>query len=252
MSDTQNNENALQVSQQHSQNNTSVFSNTSSFEGATRMASALAKSEIVPKIYQGSPANTIVALEMANRMGVSPLMVMQNLDIIHGRPAFNAKFTVAMINGTGKYTPMRYRYTGEGDKRSCVAYCKELSTGETLDGPPVSVEMAKKEGWYGKQGSKWPTMTDLMLMYRAGAFWSRMYEPGITMGILTTEEVHDISETTASPAAPVAPASGDEIAEKLSKRSKTKTQPEEAVIVSETPTSEQSPEANNQEGDDWI
>lgn len=196
---------------QPQQSNVSVFSSTGAFNEATRMAMALAKSEIVPKAYQGKPENAIIALEMANRMGVSPLMVMQNLDIIHGRPSFNSKFTVAMINGTGRYTPIRYRFSGEGDGRTCVAYAKELATGEVLEGPSVSIKMAKAEGWYNKTGSKWPTMPDLMLSYRAAAFWSRMYEPGLTMGIHTTEEVEDMG-------APIQTVTTTDLNEKLRNR----------------------------------
>jgi hypothetical protein len=243
MSDTNQNQLAIQGQQQTTNNAMSVFSNTGSFESATRMASALAKSEIVPKTYQGNVANTLVALEMANRMGVSPLMVMQNLDIIHGRPSFNSKFTVAMINATGKYTPIRYRYSGEGDSRSCVAYCTEVATGEKLEGPAVSIGMAKKEGWYGKQGSKWPTMPDLMLSYRAAAFWSRLYEPGVTMGMHTSEEIEDIGFQQAQ-VQTVAPATSD-LNTKLQQRAETimeeSPEPPKAKTRRETPPAEPEP-----------
>lgn len=176
---------------QHAQH-VSVFSNANAFEQAQRVAVMLSKSDIVPEQYRGRVDNTMVALEMANRMQVSPLMVMQNLDIIHGKPAFNSKFTAAMVNGCGKYESLRYTYTGEGDKRQCVAHTKDIRTGELLTGPQVSVAMAKAEGWWTKKGSKWPTMTDLMLSYRAATFWCRVYEPGLTMGLPTSDELQDI------------------------------------------------------------
>lgn len=178
----------------HSQQSVSVFVDAHAFEHAQRISKMLASSDIVPEAYKGRIDNVMVALEMSNRMQVSPLMVMQNLDIIHGKPAFNSKFTAAMVNSCGKYTSLRYKIEGEGDKRTCVAYCKELATGEILNGPPVSVSMAKSEGWWTKKGSKWPTMTDLMLTYRAATFFCRVYEPGLTMGIPTTEELIDIAE----------------------------------------------------------
>jgi hypothetical protein len=48
--------------------------------------------------------------------------------------------------------------------------------------------MAKAEGWYNKAGSKWKTMPELMLMYRAAAFFARLYTPDLTMGFKTAEE----------------------------------------------------------------
>lgn len=233
--------NQLAIQGQQTNQNMSVFANTGSFENATRMAQALAKSEIVPKTYQGNVANTLVALEMANRMGVSPLMVMQNLDIIHGRPAFNSKFTVAMINATGKYTPIRYKFHGTGDARTCIAYAKELATGEILEGPPVSIGMAKKEGWYGKNGSKWPTMPDLMLSYRAAAFWSRLFEPGVTMGMHTTEEIEDIGQVTVSGPAPAV----SNLNEKLQQRAET-------VLEDAQPVQEAQPQTQELTDEDFL
>lgn len=182
----------LVLHQTHNPQAVSVFIDSQAFENAQRIAVMLSKSDIVPETYKGRVDNVMVALEMSNRMQVSPLMVMQNLDIIHGKPSFNSKFTAAMVNGCGKYSALRYKIDGQGDQRRCVAYTKELATGEILEGPPVTVAMAKSEGWWAKKGSKWPTMTDLMLTYRAATFWCRVYEPGLTMGIPTTDELHDI------------------------------------------------------------
>lgn len=183
----------LVLHQQPTANQPSIYNSPETFENAQRISKMLASSNIVPEQYQNNIANTMVALEMANRMQVSPLMVMQNLDIIHGKPAFNSKFTAAMVNGCGKYESLRYTYTGEGDKRQCVAHTKDLRTGEVLTGPPVSIAMAKAEGWWTKKGSKWPTMPDLMLSYRAATFWCRLYEPGLTMGLPTSDELYDIA-----------------------------------------------------------
>jgi hypothetical protein len=51
--------------------------------------------------------------------------------------------------------------------------------------------MAVTEGWYTKDGSKWPNMTKQMLTYRAASFWTSAYAPELSMGIRTSEEVID-------------------------------------------------------------
>jgi hypothetical protein len=189
---TKENQELMLHAQQTPQTNNSVFSNVTMFDQAQRFAQALCKSDIVPKAYQGNIPNTLVALEMANRMGESPLMVMQNLDIIHGKPSFSSKFVIGRLNTCGRFTPLRFKYEGTGDKRSCVAYAQDMRTGDALEGTAVTIEMAKKEGWYAKAGSKWQTMPDHMLMYRAGTFFGRMYAPELTLGMQTTEELYDI------------------------------------------------------------
>jgi hypothetical protein len=173
------------------------------FEHAQRIAKVLSSSDLVPTQYKNNVANTLVALEMANRMGASPLMVMQNLHIIHGRPSWGSSFIIASLNSCGRFTTLRF----QGDASKCKAVATDKATGEVLEGPTVSLEMAKAEGWLTKTGSKWVTMPELMLKYRAAAFFGRLYAPEVLMGMQTSEEVIDIT--------PMQPASVDAINAKI-------------------------------------
>lgn len=170
------------------------FNTLQSFELAQRGAKLLAASTLVPKEYQGNLPNCVIALNMASRIGADPLLVMQNLYVVHGRPGWSAQFTIACFNQCGRFSAMRYKFTGtEGkDDWSCQAYATEKETGELIFGPVISIAMAKKEGWYSKNGSKWQTIPQLMLMYRAGAWLARTHAPEISMGLQTTEELHDV------------------------------------------------------------
>lgn len=162
----------------------------SNFEQAQRQAKALSASDLVPAQYKNNVANTLVALEIANRIGASPLMVMQNLHIIHGRPSWSSTFVIAAINGSGKFTALRF----VGDlAKGIKAVATEKATGQPVEGPVVTMEMAKAEGWLNKAGSKWQTMPELMMRYRAAAFFGRLYAPEITMGMHSVEEVVDIT-----------------------------------------------------------
>jgi hypothetical protein len=185
------------------------------FEDAQRVASSLAKSSLVPTAYQGQNglANCIVALEIASRMRMSPLLVMQNLDVIHGRPSWKSSFLIGLINSCGRFTPLRFQYSGQGDDRSCYATTSDKATGEVIDGPAITIKMAKAQGWYGRSGSKWPDMPDLMLSYRAAAFWSRLHAPELQMGFQTAEEVIDVEEVTVAqvPAVPTSEPAGPSV-----------------------------------------
>lgn len=169
-----------------------VFETAVSFETAQRIATALSKSDLVPKSYQGNVANCLVALEVANRTGASPLMVMQNLNIIHGKPSWSSQYIISAVNACGRFAPLKFKFEGTGMARKCHAYTSDLKTGEVLTGPEVSMEMAKSEGWIDKAGSKWKTMPDLMLTYRAGAFFGRIYAPEILMGMRSEDENREI------------------------------------------------------------
>ncbi len=162
------------------------------FALAQREATALANSSLVPKEFSGNVANCLIALNLSRRTGFDPLMTMQNLDVIHGRPSFRATFLIACVNACGRFTPLKYRLSGTGDDRTCIAVANDRETGEEIEGPPVSVKMAKDEGWYGKNGSKWKTMPELMLRYRAAAFFARTVAPDVALGMMTSDELEDM------------------------------------------------------------
>lgn len=172
----------------------SVFGSSASFDLAQRMAKALTTSSLVPKEYKDNMGNALIALELSARVNASPLMVMQNLDIIHGRPSWRSQFIIAAINTCGRFSPLRFRFEGtEGkDDWGCRACAIEIATGEELQGPLVTIKIAKDEGWYSRNGSKWQTLPELMLRYRSAAFFGRLYAPELLMGIQTSEEVIDL------------------------------------------------------------
>lgn len=216
------------------------FGSLASFELMQRAAKLLCSSTLVPTQYRAviekmdrygnitdrkenpnALANAVVALNMAQRMGADPLMIMQNLFVIEGRPSWSSQFIVAAINSCGKFSPLRFALRDLGEKeverietfwenkqrqtrtvkvsvtdRECIAWAMERETGERLESPPVTMEMAVMEGWYTKTGSKWQTMPDVMLRYRAASFFGRLYAPELLMGLRTVEEVHDIIDVS--------------------------------------------------------
>ena len=210
------------------------FNDLASFEFMQRTAKMFSASTMVPTAYQamvtkgyGDRAQTeqnlsaipncMIALDMSQRMNANPLMIMQNLHIIEGRPSWSSQFIIAAINNCGKFSPLRFDLqwldeidatysTFEWEDRKkvekkhkvriknarCVAWAIEKATGERLESAPVTMEMAVNEGWFGKNGSKWKSMPDLMMRYRSAAFFGRIYAPELLMGLPTAEEMHDV------------------------------------------------------------
>lgn len=164
------------------------------FALAQRKAKVYSQSDLVPEAYKNNIGNVIIAQNMADRMGADALMVMQNLYIVHGRPAWSSQFLIATFNSCGRFSAVRYRFSGEVGKDSwgCVAYATEKNSGEVLEGTCITIKLAKDEGWHGKKLSKWQTMPEQMLRYRAASFFIRTVAPEIGMGLLTREEVDDM------------------------------------------------------------
>lgn len=173
-----------------------------------RKAEALAGSTIVPEAYRGKPQNCLIAMDMAHRMGLPALTVMQNLHIVQGNPTWAAQFLIACINSCGRFSPVRFEFkSAEGsDDWGCRVVATSLEDDEVLPGEWITIAMAKAEGWYGRNGSKWKTMPGQMLRYRSAAFWARAYAPELAVGLHTADEAEDIGPSPAKRAAAIAQA----------------------------------------------
>lgn len=226
------------------------FFDPQQFETMQRVCKMFASSELVPDMYKTvykpfpngateeqvkaiqyenrlaenkAMSNCMIAIEIAQRIGASPLMIMQNMVPIYGKPSWSSKFLVATVNTCGRFNPLQYKFTDKGmlgmvdyvdyvwDNQArkkvpttkqfdgkkimdieCVAYTTAKGSDNILESSPVSVRLSIQEGWYTKSGSKWQTMTKQMLMYRAASFWTNAYAPELSMGMKTEDEIRDI------------------------------------------------------------
>jgi hypothetical protein len=300
------------------------FNTYRGFQAMHHMAESLANSTIIPEAFRNTlmvkdrydaqakkwiyrpeanpngVSNCIIALNMAQRLGADPMMIMQNLYLVDGRPSWSSQFIIAAINSSGRYSPLRFDITGgeeeveipyavtewvynQATKKKepvesnqtarvknykCVAWVVEKATGERLESTPITMEMAVKEGWYQKNGSKWQSMPEQMLRYRAASFFGRIYAPDLLMGLRTQEEeMESIIDITPEPAPQEAPQTLDSIkqnvvkevatdapAEEKPKRSrqtqtKTFTQEVEAP-VEDIPPAQQAENVQNQTSND--
>ncbi len=213
------------------------FGSLQSFELRQRQAKLLCSSTLVPAAYRSviekldfkgnvkerienpnALSNCVIALNMSARMNADPLMVMQNLYLVEGRPSWSSQWIIAQINNCGRFSPLRFDIHDLGEKtveyttyrwdeqsrqkvpqvqkvkihdKRCVAWVVEKGSEERLYSPPVSIAMAVAEGWYTKNGSKWQTMDEVMLRYRAAAFFGKIYAPELLMGLPSSEEAAD-------------------------------------------------------------
>ena len=166
------------------------------FSRAYKLAQVISMADIIPDNYKNKAADCAIAIDMADRMGVSPMMVMQNLYVVKGKPSWSGQACKALIEGCGKFKPGSIRPVYFGDKgtdsRGCYLSALWADTGDKVEGPEVTLKMARAEGWLGKN-PKWTNMPELMLAYRASAFFARVYCPEVLMGVHVEGEVEDIT-----------------------------------------------------------
>lgn len=164
------------------------------FREAYKIAKVFSQAALVPERFQGKINDCTVAVNMAMRMNVDPLMVMQNLYVVKGKPSWSGQACMSFIKAKyNKAVPVYYGEKGT-DSRGCFIKATDFSE-ESVEGPEVTIKMAKDEGWFGKTGSKWKTMPELMLAYRAAAFFARIYCPEVLMGVAVEGEAEDIDNS---------------------------------------------------------
>jgi hypothetical protein len=156
---------------------------------------------MIPDRFRNDVGSCLIALDMATRLGFSPIAVMQQMYVVHGQPGFEAKFIIACVAASGQYSRLRFVNNGKtGDENGVYAVAKELKTGDELVGTTVTWSMVNGEGWNKDsktktgyvQKSKWNTMPEQMFKYRAASFWAKEHAPGMLMGIPTTDELVDV------------------------------------------------------------
>ena len=190
---------ASEITAQIAEDESSIYKNTDSFEFAQRQAKSLCESNLVPISYQGQKGlpNCLVAIEMSKRMKLSPLTVMQNLNVIHGRPTWSAQFISSQIMGCGRFENFDYLVKGEGETLEVQCVAKRVEDQKLIKGTAVSMRMARLEGW--TKNPKYTSMPELMLRNRAATFFGRQYIPDLLLGVQTSEEVVDIQPVDVTP-----------------------------------------------------
>lgn len=193
------NETALQSAPQveimpQAQQFRSMWNDKEMLAQAFSCAKYLSASILVPETYHNRPENCLIALDLANRSGMSPLTVMQNLYVVKGKPAWAGQFAIALVNGSRRFAkPLKPVFFGEEGTPSWGCYMETVDwDGNKVVGSKITMQMAKDEGWVDKSGSKWKTMPEQMLMYRAGAFFARVHCPDVLYGVQMVEEVKDV------------------------------------------------------------
>jgi hypothetical protein len=181
------------------QNTENLLMNTKALNIISKLADRYASSSMVPETYKGRPDNCFVALELASRMDVSPVLVMQNLYIVQGKPSWAGQACKALIDGSGKFANSEYVMTGNKSDSTWGCYLQAVSTktGKLVKGTEITMKMAQDEGWINKNGSKWKTMPEQMLKYRAAAFFARTECPEVLMGFQTADEIEDVHGSAA-------------------------------------------------------
>ena len=155
-----------------------------SLNEALQFADMLSKSNMVPKDYQGIPANCIIAMQWGMEIGLQPLQAMQNIAVINGRPAIWGDAMLAIVRGSG----LLERIAEDPTDAGCTCTVKRKGEAEVVR--TFTLEDAKRAGLAGKQGP-WQQHPKRMMQMRARAFALRDVFPDVLRGVHIAEIAQD-------------------------------------------------------------
>jgi len=154
-----------------------------------RFSDMLAKSQMVPKAYQGKPEDVLVAVQWGRELGLAPLQALQNIACINGKPSVYGDAAMALVQASPVCENIEEYFEGEGSPNP-VAVCVAHRRGRTPVTVKFSVEDAKRAGLWGKTGP-WQAYPKRMMQMRARGFALRDAFPDVLKGLITVEEAQD-------------------------------------------------------------
>ena len=186
---------------------------TSRFEHMQRIATAMATSSLIPDCLRGTGSgnsfvahstatvisNCFLVTEQAVRWNMSPFAVAQCCSIVHGRLMYEGKLVAAVLQSRLQ-VDLDYLFGHwdakaeaniigpEGDGINLGVTVRERGGDREIHG---SVGTWKTDG----AGSPWkPGAYKRQLRYRGAREWSRAFEPGVMLGVVTEDEMDDMTE----------------------------------------------------------
>lgn len=107
---------------------------------AMKIAEAMCSTQMVPKAYQGKPADGAAAILYGAELGLNAIQSLQQVMVINGKPGVEARTMVALLRSHG------YRFEVEENTDQAVTVTGIAPTGETYTSR-WTFEMAQQAGY---------------------------------------------------------------------------------------------------------
>lgn len=167
-----------------------AWNDTAQMKFQFKLANNLAQGNSIPERFKGRAGDILVAMDIAIRSNQPLAMILNNMYSVYGQIGWSGQYAIMAINNCHKFTPLKFVFNKE--KTACYAQATRLSDNEVLTSEVISIDLAKKEGWYDKKGSKWQVYPQQMMRYRTASFFARAYCPEVLYGYQTQDEIQDV------------------------------------------------------------
>jgi hypothetical protein len=152
-----------------------------------QIAEIIFASRLSPEGFK-TPQAVAVAIMHGAEIGLTPMLSVQRIAVINGRPTLWGDGVPALVRGSGLCEYIEEYIDGDGDNR--VAVCKSKWRGEPKETVrKFSVEDAKTAELWGTRN--WKKFPERMLQMRARGFLTRDLYADVLGGMYLKEEIED-------------------------------------------------------------
>ena len=161
----------------------------SSFDAKLKMAQTLVKSGMLPQGLN-TAEKVCVALEWGHELQLSPMVAVNNIAVINGKPTLSADLMGALVRRSPEYGGIEW--TCQTDEKAECIITRLLPSGkEEKYTSTFTIEDAKIAGLASKD--VWRKYPRRMLKHRCMSYGLRDVFPDLLAGIYETEEAESIT-----------------------------------------------------------
>lgn len=161
-------------------------------DSAYRLAKAVCLSGLAPKGLD-KPEAVMIAIMHGMEVGLTPMMALQKIAVINGRPTIWGDGALGLVRGSGLCEYVTEKIEGMGDKRVAICIAKRKGEPDPIQ-RRFSVDDAKRASLWDK-GGPWKQYPERMLQMRARAFALRDGFADVLGGLYLTEELQGTERT---------------------------------------------------------
>lgn len=154
----------------------------------------LANSELVPRDYQGKPANVLVAIQMGAELGVAPLQALSNIAVINGRGSIWGDLMLALCMARPDYVDTVETYDAATKTARCIAKRQGRADKDWTFSwaEAANVKQKTRDGVIAlTDKDTYKNYPRRMLQQRARGFALRDQWTDVLKGVITREEAED-------------------------------------------------------------
>ncbi len=163
-----------------------------SLQEKVEMAKYFAQSDLMPGGLK-SPAQVLVALQMGHELGLAPMIALNNIAVINGRPSLSSAIMEAIARNHKDFVGIKITPSGEGKERACEVVIRRR-VGENIESFTgfYNLAMATEAGLYPGKKDNWDKYPERMLKARASGYASRDAFPDALAGMVSYDEAEEI------------------------------------------------------------